>query len=298
MTTSPFFSIIIPTYNRAGFIKTTIESVLNQQFEDFEIIVVDDGSTDETEAIVKSIPCEKLRYYKKQNGERGAARNTGVVLSHGVYVTFLDSDDILYANHLAVAHLFLVAKLPDMYHQAYEVCSSDGRKKNYTSDFDENIITTLFKKGNILSCMGVFLKRGVAVSFPFNEDRELAGVEDWELWIRLGARYTIHYDKTITSVLRDHEQRSVEKANKTELVRKMNLLLTYIYADDEVNIKYTEFKRVLKANIFTYMSLHLSKNPIDKIASVNFLLAGFMRSPRIILRRRILAILRNLIFSW
>ena len=67
MTNSPFFSIVIPTYNRAGFIRKTIESVLVQTFQNLEIIVVDDGSTDDTETVVNDIGIPKLRYHKREN---------------------------------------------------------------------------------------------------------------------------------------------------------------------------------------------------------------------------------------
>src|SRR5687767_1849902 len=95
------FSIIIPTYNRASFIEKTIHSVLNQTCQDFEIIIVDDGSTDNTEDIIKKINNEKIIYLKIQNSERGFARNYGVQHSSGDYVTFLDSDDILLPHHFS-----------------------------------------------------------------------------------------------------------------------------------------------------------------------------------------------------
>ncbi|MFZ1808149.1 MAG: glycosyltransferase family A protein [Cyclobacteriaceae bacterium] len=299
MAPDPFFSVVIPTYNRADFIKFTIESVLDQQFQDFEIIVVDDGSSDETERVVKDISSPKIRYYKKQNGERGAARNTGVDFSRGLYVTFLDSDDILYSNHLAVSHSELTElKFPQIYHQAYELRYLDGRKKKSDVDAGTTINDALFVKGNVLSCMGVFLKCDTARSIPFNEDRELSGVEDWELWIRLAARYPFCHGKTITGALMDHEGRSVIKANRTELVKKMNLLFKYVYQDDAVKNEYSKFRGVLKANINAYISLHLSGNRVDKFVAVKFLVNGFTQSPRVFFRRRTFAILRNLIFSW
>ena len=75
---NPFFSIVIPTYNRAQLVSECIRSVLKQTFGRFEIIVVDDGSTDTTEESVKAITSDRLFYYKKNNEERGAARNFGI----------------------------------------------------------------------------------------------------------------------------------------------------------------------------------------------------------------------------
>src|SRR5690554_6195096 len=100
---SPFFSIVIPTYNRAEIIGETIQSVINQSFSDFELLIVDDGGTDETDKVVATFPDKRITYFKKENAERGAARNFGANKSKGKYLNFLDSDDLLYPNHLETA---------------------------------------------------------------------------------------------------------------------------------------------------------------------------------------------------
>jgi glycosyltransferase involved in cell wall biosynthesis len=91
----PKVSVIIPTYNRASLISEAIDSVLQQTFSDFEIIVVDDGSTDDTEAVVK-VYGDQVRYVWTPNGGTGHARNVGMQHASGQYLTFLDSDDVLY----------------------------------------------------------------------------------------------------------------------------------------------------------------------------------------------------------
>src|SRR6476661_7993594 len=94
------FSVIIPTYNRAQIVRDTIMTVLNQTYRDFEIIVVDDGSTDETQKTVDSITDNRLRYFYKTNEERSVARNFGADKANGEYLIFLDSDDRFEINHL------------------------------------------------------------------------------------------------------------------------------------------------------------------------------------------------------
>ena len=103
----PFFSIVIPTYNRADVIGVTIQSVLTQQFHDFEILIIDDGSTDNTAQVVAKFTDNRIRYHKKPNTERGAARNTGIKMAQGQYITFIDSDDLFYPQHLSVARLLI-----------------------------------------------------------------------------------------------------------------------------------------------------------------------------------------------
>ena len=95
-----FFSVIIPTFNRAKFISSAIESVVNQVFTDFELIIIDDGSTDNTKDIVTYYNNDKLKYYFQENKERSAARNKGIELSTGKYICFLDSDDEWALEHL------------------------------------------------------------------------------------------------------------------------------------------------------------------------------------------------------
>ena len=100
----PLFTIVIPCYNRGHLIKQTLSAALNQEFLNFELILVDDGSTDNTEEIVSVIKDSRFRYFKKENAERGAARNFGIQKARGKYITFCDSDDLLYTNYLLNAH--------------------------------------------------------------------------------------------------------------------------------------------------------------------------------------------------
>ena len=96
-----FFSVIIPTYKRAHAIRKAIESILHQTFQDFEVIVVDDASPDETEIIVKSIGDQRIKYIKNEtNKERCFSRNIGIAEAIGTYICFLDSDDYHLPNHL------------------------------------------------------------------------------------------------------------------------------------------------------------------------------------------------------
>ncbi len=91
---NPTVSVIIPTYNRANLVSRAIKSVLNQTYQDFEIIVVDDCSEDNTEEIVKSFNDSRIRYIKhKKNKGGSAARNTGIKRARGKYIAFLDDDD-------------------------------------------------------------------------------------------------------------------------------------------------------------------------------------------------------------
>lgn len=96
------YSVIIPTYNRAHCIQDAINSVINQSFEDFEIIVIDDASTDNTDAVVRNIKDDRIKYYKnEENVGQSASRNSGASIAKGNYLCFLDSDDLWENDYLS-----------------------------------------------------------------------------------------------------------------------------------------------------------------------------------------------------
>lgn len=108
----PVVTVVVPTYNRAGLIGAAIDSVLRQTYSDFEIIVVDDGSTDDTEAVVGAYG-DRVRYVRTSNGGSGHARNVGMRHARGRYLTFLDSDDLLYPYALEL-ETSLLDRFPDV----------------------------------------------------------------------------------------------------------------------------------------------------------------------------------------
>lgn len=100
----PFFSIIIPTYNRADTIGRSIDSILGQTYIDWELIIIDDGSTDDTYKVVGAYDDIRIRYVRQENQERSAARNHGIRVSQGNWICFLDSDDVYLYEHLEVLY--------------------------------------------------------------------------------------------------------------------------------------------------------------------------------------------------
>lgn len=97
---APVFSVVIPVYNRAHLIERAIRSVLDQTYSDFEIIVIDDGSTDDSAAVVARVGDSRIRLIDRENGGASAARNAGIDAARGRYIAFLDSDDTFLPHHL------------------------------------------------------------------------------------------------------------------------------------------------------------------------------------------------------
>lgn len=289
----------MPVYNRAGFLEKSISSVLSQTYANFELIVVDDGSTDHTAEVVKEIinkyPDKQIRYFYKENGERGAARNYGAAKASGEILNFFDSDDLLYPNHLSEANAFLNAKDEIFwFHQGYDVKNENLEllKKGPTlPEFPNRKLIS----GNHLSCNGVFIKKDLFVKYRFNENRLLAGLEDWELWLRLSAKYPLFVQNKISSSVLQHMDRSVLDKNPEKLIQRVSLLMELIEKNDTVR----EFmgKDILhfKGSCTSYISLHLALMKNQKINSVRYLFKTLVIQPGFILQRRFFAILKHII---
>ncbi|MBN8666790.1 MAG: glycosyltransferase family 2 protein [Chitinophagales bacterium] len=209
----PFFSVIIPTYNRADLISETIHSVLGQTFIDFEILVVDDGSTDDTGAIVTRFfgGHEKVRYFLKQNEERGAARNFGLEKALGEFALFFDSDDLMKPDYLSTLYE-VIRKTPGIHFLAtkYDFLLRDGQHKPapiqslaegwYDRDF--------FLAGNILAC-NYCIRIKDKLFKPFPPQRELSSMEDWLFILLNTERFRLFIKDKVCMSMREHDDRSM-----------------------------------------------------------------------------------------
>ncbi|MGF1533883.1 MAG: glycosyltransferase family 2 protein [Bernardetiaceae bacterium] len=126
----PLFSVIIPTYNRAERLQQTLKSVLQQQFGDYEVLVIDDGSTDHTQQMILDAfgHYPQLRYYHKCNEERSVARNYGIERAKGRFLVFFDSDDHMHPNHLSTLAQH-IEKNPDHHFFATKFDMFDGQRR-------------------------------------------------------------------------------------------------------------------------------------------------------------------------
>lgn len=295
--TDILFSVIIPTYNRAYFITKTIESVLNQTCSSFELIIVDDGSSDSTEKVVGGIKDKRIKYHKKNNAERGAARNFGVSKAKGDYITFLDSDDLLYPKYLEEANLFIETNNEiNIFHQLFEVRNNSDKLIQSADYSNSNVFKSLITKGNFMACQGMFLKIDFAKSNLFIEDRNLAGSEDYELWLRISTTTNIVINPVVTSALIDHSERSVVKFNIDSLIKRKELMLHYLFSNNLINKKLLKFKSILKTGAYSYISLHIALSNQRKKIALKYLFKAIKQSPMFIFKRRFFAIIKHLIF--
>ena len=189
----PVLTIIIPTYNRADFLRESIHSVLSQTFADYELIVVDDGSSDHTEDVVREFP--KIRYVAcSENSGVSHARNLGIKLARGRYVCFLDSDDLWIKNKLEVQIRWMEA------HTDCQVCYTDeiwirkgvrvnpmNKHRKYSGDiFSHSLSLCIVSPSSVLMRSSLFDEVGLF-------DEGLPACEDYDLWLRISLKYPVHF---------------------------------------------------------------------------------------------------------
>jgi glycosyltransferase involved in cell wall biosynthesis len=207
------YSIIIPTYNRVKKIKKAVTSVLNQSVSCWELIIVDDGSTDKTKEYINSIRDNRIKYIYQDNKGPAASRNTGIRKAKGQYICFLDSDDEYFHDHLESFE-----EVVNKNNKKFIVSDSIIRREN--SDYvDKPRLHNGYVNPNHVPCMqSVCLQASLAKTTLFNEHIRMK--EDVEFWLRVSQHATPVFTNKVTSrVNQDGDDRvsnmTISKAKNT-----------------------------------------------------------------------------------
>ena len=204
MGTAPIASIIIPTYNRAGLLPNAIRSVLRQTFQDFELIIVDDGSSDNTEEVVAMVHNHKIKYIRHESNKGGsAARNTGIMSAQGKYIGFLDDDDEWYSEKLQ-KQINKFRVLTDDFGLVYTGFSFTSMESGEVShpvipSLKGHLFSNLLKN-NILGSPTPLIKK-VCFEKAGYFDETLPSIQDWDMWIRISKFY---YFDFVPEILAKH----------------------------------------------------------------------------------------------
>ncbi len=250
---NPFFSVIIPTYNRNFFLLNAIRSVLNQNFSDFELIVIDDGSKDDTKKEVEKIVDKRLRYFYQENKGRSVARNHGINLSVGKYICFLDDDDYYLEDHLQKFYFEIEKReFPIALFRCNTLSDENGvvtRFENSDLPFANAIEQVLMNGfGAPRTCISsVILKKHF-----FNEKLWVA--EDTELWIRIVKEYPLINVNNYTVVFRSHPQRTVSMKDE-KLYFQHRSVLFQIISEDKNHL----ISKGTRKYLFSYVYFDIAK---------------------------------------
>ncbi len=211
MQKEPFFSIILPTYNRLQLLKEAVASILSQSWTDWELIIVDDGSTDGTGSWAKTIRDERVRYVHQFNQERAAARRNGFLLARGRFLCFLDDDDGYYPRHLKVQRDFIVQHLLNeqvIYGGGYALISDRKRSiQAFIAGRYRSAIQYVWLRGANLISYAIPRSALVKEDFvtTFNQG------EDQDLMLRLACRLPFSYHQDASAWVRVHKGRSLHR---------------------------------------------------------------------------------------
>jgi glycosyltransferase involved in cell wall biosynthesis len=242
-----FFSIVVPTYNRSDLITETIKSIQNQTYENWECIVVDDGSTDNTKEVVRQIANgdNRVKYVFQKNAERSAARNNGIKNSCGKYICFLDSDDRFLPRNLEVLKQYIESKnspIALIVSQAMIVSSSSSRK---TSEETPNQNTVEYLFTHPITPSRVCVHGEILKNIRFDED--IVIVEDMILWMKIASAYPVIILEHVAVNYIVHEDNSVNRGSPGILKAYSGVLLA--------TKRYPEmFARISKATYHSWVS--------------------------------------------
>ncbi len=194
----PKVSVIIPTYNRERLISRALDSVLKQTFTDYEIIVVDDGSTDYTKDVLKKYE-GRIRYFYQANSGISGARNRGLAEAKGEYIAFLDSDDAWLPEKLAM-QVAILDRDPTVgiVYSKMMILNEEGTHCGFKPNepTGRNFLELIEIRGDIAT--STVMTRKACFDKVGNFDRDLPPMEDFDMWLRISKFYKVHEAQNIT----------------------------------------------------------------------------------------------------
>lgn len=288
----PFFSVIIPLYNKETHIEEAIKSVLNQSFEDFEIIIIDDGSTDGSLEEVKKIKDSRIIIFNQNNQGLSSARNSGIKIARANFIAFLDADDLWLPHHLNQ-----LCNLINSYPDNGIYCIGYTQQKSNTifhrahfNDLPKNFkgVVPNFFKHSLQNCIAWISSVCIPMKI-FKDvgyfDCEIFSEQDTDLYIRIALKYNVVLDNTTFSSIYNR----TTEGNLSNYNLKKNIpKLFYTYKNEEqTNIylkKFIDYNRFAFAIGFKLASKEeLVKKLIKEIdfKNLNFWQKTLIRLPAI-----------------
>lgn len=289
-------SIIMPAYNAGYYINDAINSVLSQTYSFWELIIVDDGSTDTTAKIVSEwlIRDKRIQYYYQQNGKQGKARNLGISKSQGKYLAFLDADDLWLPEKLEIQIREIKEKKADLVFSNSYIFYDDNindtsKKMNVKkATFRGKNAVELFLGGNQIPVLTVLVKKQKVTDVgAFSEKLEIQNVEDYHLWLKLLLSDCIFYSSDLVLTKYRLHNNAATVNDKLALNKIPDAFFDLMQTHQDYKSQITKelklkFKLFYKRNLFTKkeLSIWINKNTTylsaNKIVYLYLLLNFFL----------------------
>jgi glycosyltransferase involved in cell wall biosynthesis len=282
----PLISVVIPVYNGEKTIRETIDSVLNQTFTDFEIVIINDGSQDATSEIITSIKDDRIKFFSYSNSGVSASRNRGIAKACGEFIACLDADDLWTSDKLeaqlkalqdnpqaAVAYSwtdYIDESGQFLYPGSYITLSGDVYAELLVKNFTENGSNPLIRKDALLQIGGF--------------DEALFGPEDWDLFLRLASRY--HF----VAVPRPQIlYRICANSTSSNILRQETQCLKVIgRAFEQAPESIQHLKKQSLANLYQYLTFRVLEGTLERqksLLAARFLSKAIYNDPSLLRQR-------------
>jgi len=260
----PKVSVLIPAYNAQDFISRTLQSVLKQRYADFEVIILDDGSTDKTAEIVKQIAREdkRIRYYFQENRGLANTRNRLAELADAEYIAFLDHDDEWLPQKLSLQVDFF-EKNPDfglLYSDTY--IKKDGRIIGRAFEERKPVRGNVFYEllfENFVPLDTVFMPKRVLLEFiPFNPEYDFS--EEFDIFLRVSKKYKFAYLNEVLAVHYRHNKNLSDSRLDKFIQEEFSILNHWLKQEPDIGIKYRRRLDKRMALLYAQKALYLIRN--------------------------------------
>lgn len=232
---SPLISVVMPTFNREMFLREAIQSVLDQTFRDFELIIIDDGSTDGTKDVVNSFPDHRIHYIYQSNRGRSNARNHALHIARGRYIAFLDSDDLYLPDklQLQVDFLNMHPEFSMVYTSAYCMDETgallhDSYAATVSGDIYQEIafyVPVTITLPTVMVSREVFEKVG-------GFDEKMDRFEDTDMWRRIAKEVLVGAMPEYTCLLRTHSGNALARQDPIVVYRSVISYIDKVFIED------------------------------------------------------------------
>jgi glycosyltransferase involved in cell wall biosynthesis len=282
--------VIIPTYNRAHLVHEAIESVLKQTYRDFEIIIVDDGSTDNTKEVVESFKNPRIRYIYQENQGVSGAMNTGIIASKAYYIAWLASDNVMLKDSLEKCVDFMeqhpevgfchgLAYFMDEKGRLMWWKKARGGKKSCVRDGKEQILRLLFRGDTSASliCRHCFDEVGL-----FNP--ELRVGEDIDMWLRLCRKYSVGYIAEPLGIARIHTKSITGQKTLEELESTQRAFVQHALENLKSEPDYNFIKRKAYFGLYCYLAEEAARGG-KRTTGFWYILKSIQACPELLFRK-------------